>query len=577
MTSYDERPWLARYDPGQPHDIEAEFGSALAMFRATVGRDPDAPIIRYLGAALTRRELDVQSSAFAAALADAGFAAGQRVALYLQNVPQFVISMIGAWKAGGIAVAVNPMNKERELEEILRDSGATVLVCHEDLYLGVARQVIGGTDVRLVITTSALDYQTRGDERVLGALERLSCPGTEDLVALTSRFAGRQAPEDPPFGPGDVAFLTYTSGTTGPPKGAMTTHGNVVFNAQTYRDWIGIGPGDVILGVAPLFHITGSIGHVAVSLLTGATLVLTHRFDPAVAIETIRDERVTFTVGSITVFIALMNAPNADSAALATLTKIYSGGAPIPPSTVTAFQNTFGQYIHNIYGLTETTSPSHAVPLRGDNGSAPVDPASGALSVGVPVYNTVVRIVGEDGHDLPAGEIGELVTRGPQVVPGYWNKPEETAQALPGGALHTGDVGYMDRDGWFYIVDRKKDQINVSGYKVWPREVEDVLYEHDAVREAAVVGVPDPYRGETVKAYVSLKAGRTVTPAELLAHCKQKLAAYKYPREVEILAELPKTVTGKLLRRELRTQAVDTADATTQARVNNDSTESQDD
>jgi long-chain acyl-CoA synthetase len=302
-----------------------------------------------------------------------------------------------------------------------------------------------------------------------------------------------------------------------------------VFNAQTYRDWIGIGPQDVILGVAPLFHITGSIGHVAVSLLTGATLVLTYRFDPAVAIETIRDEKVTFTVGSITVFIALMNAPNTESAALATLTKIYSG-----------------------YGLTETTSPSHAVPL---GGQAPVDQASGALSVGVPVYNTIVRIVDEDGRDLPAGEIGELVTSGPQVVPGYWNKPEETAKALPGGALHTGDVGYMDHDGWFYIVDRKKDQINVSGYKVWPREVEDVLYEHAAVREAAVVGVPDPYRGETVKAYVSLKAGRTVTPGELAAYCRDRLAAYKYPREVEILEELPKTVTGKLLRRELRVRA----------------------
>ena len=314
------------------------------------------------------------------------------------------------------------------------------------------------------------------------------------------------------------------------------------------------------------------------SLLTGATLVLTYRFDPEAAIETIRDEQVTFTVGSITVFIALMNAPNARRDALATLTKIYSGGAPIPPSTVTAFSGTFGQYIHNIYGLTETTSPSHAVPL---GAQAPVDQASGALSVGVPVYNTVVRIVGEDGRDLPPGEVGELVTQGPQVVPGYWNKPGETARALPGGALHTGDVGYMDRDGWFYIVDRKKDQINVSGYKVWPREVEDVLYEHEAVREAAVVGVPDPYRGETVKAYVSLKPGRAVTPAELVAYGRQKLAAYKYPREVEILAELPKTVTGKLLRRELRARAVDTvvdtADVTAQARGNNDSMETQDD
>jgi long-chain acyl-CoA synthetase len=308
--------------------------------------------------------------------------------------------------------------------------------------------------------------------------------------------------------------------------------------------------------VAPLFHITGSIGHVALSLLTGATLVLTYRFDPAVALETIRAERVTFTVGSITVFIALMNAPGADRSALTTLTKIYSGGAPIPPSTVTAFEDLFGQYIHNIYGLTETTSPSHATPLQA---RAPVDPASGALSVGVPVYSTVVRIIGEDGQDLPPGEIGELVTEGPQIVAGYWNKPEETARALPGGALHTGDVGYMDADGWFYIVDRKKDQINVAGYKVWPREVEDVLYEHDAVREAAVVGVPDAYRGETVKAYVSLKpdagAPPDKLPDELIAHCKERLAAYKYPRQLEILPELPKTLTGKILRRELRDQA----------------------
>ncbi len=551
MSIYDQRPWLARYDTGQPDDIEVEFGSVLEMFGATVQRDPDRAAIRYFDGALSRRELDELSGAFAAGLADAGLQAGERVALFLQNVPQFIIAMIGTWKAGGIAVAVNPMNKERELDLILRDCGATALVCLEELYRDVAAGVVGGTGVKLVITTSALEYQTRNDERVLGGIQRARGDGTQDMTELMARFRGQQPP-DPALGPDDVAFLTYTSGTTGPPKGAMTTHRNVVFNAQTYRDWIGIGASDVILGVAPLFHITGSIGHVALSLLTGAPVVLTYRFDPAVAIETIRDERVTFTVGSITVFIALMNAPNAEKDALATLTKIYSGGAPIPPSTVTAFQAAFGQYIHNIYGLTETTSPSHAVPLHA---TAPVDEASGALSVGVPVYNTVVRIVAEDDQDLPPGEVGELVTEGPQVVAGYWNKPEETARALPGGALHTGDVGYMDADGWFYIVDRKKDQINVGGYKVWPREIEDVLYEHEAVREAAVVGVPDPYRGETVKAYVSLKAGSAVTAEELAAHCKQRLAAYKYPRQVEIIDELPKTVTGKILRRELRARA----------------------
>jgi long-chain acyl-CoA synthetase len=551
MSIYDQRPWLARYATGQPHDIEVEFPNALAMFSASAEREPDAPIVKYFDGVLTRRELDELSGAFGAALADGGLRAGERVALFLQNVPQFITAMIGTWKAGGVAVAVNPMNKERELDMILRDSGAAALVCLENLYSDVASKVIDGTSVTQVITTSALDYQTRDDQRLLGGISRVQCEGTHDMAALIDRFRGRQ-PSAPALGPDDVAFLTYTSGTTGPPKGAMTTHRNVVFNAQTYRDWIGITSSDVILGVAPLFHITGSIGHVALSLLTGAPVVLTYRFDPAVAIEAIRDEKVTFTVGSITVFIAMMNAPDARREALSTLTKIYSGGAPIPPSTVTAFSDKFGHYIHNIYGLTETTSPSHAVPLGSE---APVDKTSGALSVGVPVYNTIVRIVGEDGSELPPGEIGELVTEGPQVAAGYWNKPEETARALPGGALHTGDVGYMDGDGWFYIVDRKKDQINVSGFKVWPREVEDVLYEHEAVREAAVVGVPDRYRGETVMAYVSLKPGSTVTPGELTAHCKQRLAAYKYPRQVEILDEMPKTVTGKVLRRELREKA----------------------
>ena len=548
MTVYDEKPWLARYAPGQPAEIEIEFDSALDMFAAAVARNPDNDIIRYFDGRITLRELDELTDAFAAGILDAGFAPGDRVAIFLQNVPQFVIAQLGTWKAGGIAVSINPMNRERELSGLLQDSGATVLVSLESLYRDVASKVIADSAVRTVLTTSELEYQTRSDERIFGGVQRIECAGTQDLAELLERHRGQAPPPVSP-GPDDVAFLTYTSGTTGPPKGAMTTHRNVVFNAQTYRDWIELDGDDVVLGVAPLFHITGLIGHIAIALLVGAPLVLMYRLDPSVTVDTIRDERPTFTVGSITVFIALMNAPNADKDALASLKKIYSGGAPIPPSTVTAFQDTLGHYIHNIYGLTETTSPSHGVPL---GASAPVDPASGALSVGVPVYNTVVRIVGDDGQDLPAGEIGELVTAGPQVVAGYWNKPEESAKALPGGALHTGDVGYMDEAGWFYIVDRKKDQINAGGYKVWPREVEDVLYEHEAVREAAVVGVPDAYRGETVKAFVSLRPGRTVDEAELIAFCKARMAAYKYPRQVEFLDEIPKTVTGKLLRRELR-------------------------
>jgi len=257
----------------------------------------------------------------------------------------------------------------------------------------------------------------------------------------------------------------------------------------------------------------------------------------------------TFTVGAITAFIALMNDPSWDGRDLSSLTKVYSGGAPIAPATIERFQREAGAYIHNIYGLTETTSPSHGVPM---GAQAPVDPSSGALSVGVPIFNTVVQVVDEDGKEVPPGEYGEFVTSGPQVVAGYWNKPEETEHALPGRHLHTGDIGFMDEQGWFYVVDRKKDMIIASGYKVWPREVESVLYQHPAVREAAVVGIPDEYRGETVKAFVSLRPGESASESDLISFCKERMAAYKYPRSIEFVDELPKTVTGKILHRELR-------------------------
>jgi long-chain acyl-CoA synthetase len=224
----------------------------------------------------------------------------------------------------------------------------------------------------------------------------------------------------------------------------------------------------------------------------------------------------------------------------------------VAPSIVDSLEKQYGTYIHNVYGMTETTSPTHATPM---NVRGPVDPRSGALSVGLPVPGLRMQVVDDDDAELPIGEIGELAVSGPTVVPGYWNKPEETAKTFTRGLLHTGDVGFMDEAGWFYIVDRKKDMISAAGYKVWPRDVEDVLYSHEAVRQAAVIGVPDEYRGETVKAYVSLKPGTAVEGTELVAYCKERLAVYKVPRDVEILDELPATVTGKLLRRELRDRA----------------------
>ena len=551
MSVYDERPWLARYGD-QPADYEIEFDDALDMFRAGVERDPDGVALRYFDGVVSRRELDELSDALAVGLLESGFSPGDRLAVYLQNVPQFVVAMVATWKAGGVMVSINPMSRTRELSYLLKDSGATVLLSLESLYGQVAREVVPDTDVRLVLTTSELDLQTRDDERLFAGTRRERHEGTEDLLEFAGRYRG-QTPPPVDLGADDVAFLTYTSGTTGVPKGAMNTHRNVVFTAQVYRDWVHAGRDGAIFGVAPLFHITGLIGHVAVSMLVPAPLVLAYRFEPQVVLDAFVEHRPTFTIGAITALNALLNAPGFSRDHFSSFTSVYSGGAAISPTAERAFREATGIQVHNAYGLTETTSPMTVTPF---GSPSPVDPTSGALSVGVPAPNTIVRIQDDDGRDLPLGEVGEIVAEGPQVVAGYWGKPEETAAGLPGGALHSGDVGFMDAEGWVFIVDRKKDMINASGYKVWPREVEDVLAEHPAVRESAVVGVPDEKRGETVKAYVSLKAGAQATPDELIAHCKERMAAYKYPRQVEVIDELPKTVTGKILRRELRDKGV---------------------
>ena len=548
MSAYDDRPWLALYGDQAP-DYPIEFENALEMFRAGVAKDPSAEAIRYFDGVITRRELDEQSDALASALLAGGFTRGDRLAVYLQNVPQFVISMVATWKAGGVMVSINPMSRVRELSYLLKDSGAKVLVALESLYDEIGRQVVPDTDVELVLTTSELDYQTRADERLFKGMTRQRHEGTTDFGELIAQHRG-EIPPPVTLTADDIAFLTYTSGTTGVPKGAMNTHRNVVFTAQVYRDWVHVDGAGPIFGIAPLFHITGLIGHVAVSMLAPAPLVLAYRFEPQVVLDALLEHRPTFTIGAITAFSALLNAPGFTKDHFASLTSIYSGGAAISPTAEKAFLDATGTQVHNAYGLTETTSPMTVTPF---GSPSPVDPTSGALSVGVPAPNTIVRIQSDDGADLPIGEVGEIVADGPQVIAGYWGKPEETAANLPGGALKSGDVGFMNPEGWVFIVDRKKDMINASGYKVWPREVEDVLAEHPAVRESAVVGVPDEKRGETVKAFVSLKAGATATPEELIAHCKERMAAYKYPRSVVLIDELPKTVTGKILRRELRT------------------------
>ena len=547
MSAYAQRPWLAQYQAGVPADITPEFPNALAMFKASVAANAQRPLIHYFDTTQTVGEVDRMSDALAVALAERGIGAGDRVAVYLQNVPQFVITMLAAWKLGAIMVSVNPMLRHKEVKVILNDSGAKALVTLESLYHDVAAEVLGETPVKVVLTTSELEFVTGELPSLLKGSARRACPGTDDLCTLLKQYDGKFPPPVEIDGE-KIALLTYTSGTTGPPKGAMNLHRNIVYNTQVYRAWMSLSEKDVIVGVAPLFHVTGLIACVTAAMLC-APLVLYFRFDPAVTAELIEKYKATFIVASITVYIALMNNEEARKRDFSSLKKVYSGGAPVAPATVEAYQKLFGAYIHNIYGMTETTSPSHAVPFGAD---APVDPATGALSVGVPVCGATVYIVDDEGNELPPGQIGELVSGGPMVVPGYWQKPEETQNTFEARGIHTGDVGFMDDKGYFYIVDRKKDLIIASGYKVWPREVEDVLYTHPDVREAAVVGVADAYRGESVKAFVSLKPGAKTTGADIVEFCKGLMAAYKRPHEVEIVDELPKTASGKIMRRELR-------------------------
>jgi long-chain acyl-CoA synthetase len=546
------RRWHDLYR-ARPGAIQPASATALDMFRATAARQRESALVHYFDWSLTTGEVDDLSDALAVALQQHGTEPGDRIAVSLQNVPQVVIAVIAAWKCGAAVVPCNPMWRERELTKILSDSGARVLICQDDVYREVARTVVPNTAVQYTITTSPLDFvPIDGDTpRVLADRSRERNVDAMNLLELMAQHAG-QTPVPIEIAGHDAAFMVYTSGTTGEPKAALNTHRNVVFATTVYERWIGFTAGDAILGLAPLFHVTGLIGHVTLSLLTGSPLVLFYRFDAEEACRLTEHYRATFTVSSVTAFIALLNSDAMPRFDLTSLTKVYTGGAPTPPGVLADWHRRTGSRIQPMYGLTEATSPTHMTP---HGVVPPVDPRTGVMSIGVPVFNTDVRIVTERGTDAAPGEIGELVISGPQIVPRYWRRPTETAAALRNRELRTGDVGFMDEAGWFYLVDRAKDMIIASGFKVWPREVEEVLYLHPAVREAAVVGIPDAYRGETIKAVVSLKPGQTATPEEIQQFARGQLAAYKYPRVVEVVDELPKTTSGKIMRRMLKPEA----------------------
>lgn len=535
--------------------LDRAIGPATVLdgWRRRVSDAPDRPALAYFDTVLTAREADEASDALAAAMIDRGVTRGDRVGIYLQNIPQYPLTFLALWKIGAVALILNPMYRNRELRTLIDDAEPIAIVCDEH-DLEVLGSTLRGSTVRLLVSTSGLDLQTRNDPRVFSSTSRVTPRPDDDLMGLVDLYRGRSVPEFAPH-PDDLALLAYTSGTTGPPKGAQISHANAFATALDFGERAGLADGDVVFAVAPLFHITGAMLDAAVALIRDCVLVFAHRFHAAVTLDAFVEHRVTYTIGSITVFNAISETEGATRAHFESVKALYSGGAPIPPATVTAFESAFGCYIHNAYGMTETTAGVIAVP---PGTRAPVDSASGSLSVGLPLPRVTLRTLDSSGEPTAAGIAGELEISGPQVVSGYWRNPDATASTMPEGRLRTGDVAIIDEGGWVYLVDRLKDQINVSGYKVWPREVEDTLYEHPAVFEAAVVGRPDDYQGESVVAYVSLRNGTTVTPDALVDFARDRLAAYKRPKAIHIIDELPKTQTGKIRRAALKPVPVQT-------------------
>ena len=527
--------------------------TGLDMFRATLARGRDAVLVHYFDQPITAGQIDEMSDALAVALQRRGAEHGERIAMYLQNIPQVLIAVLAAWKCGAVIVPCNPMLRERELVKILSDSGSRV----PDL----PGRPLRGRRAR----GAAVDRRPAHDHHVAAPVPRsgqAGAGGARRLVAARQPRRGRsggagrapraaQVPEPVDLTGDDVAFMVYTSGTTGEPKAAMNTHRNVVFATSVYEHWIGLTATDTILGLAPLFHVTGLIGHVTLAMLTGSPLVLFYRFDAEEALPARRTaSRHVHGVRGHRVHRAPQQRGDGEHD-LSSLTKVYTGGAPTPPGVLDDWYRADGH--------------AHPADVRADRGDVAHahDAARRRAAGGRAHRRDVGRRAGvrhRRAHrdrrraSTPAPrEIGELVIAGPQIIPGYWQKPKETAESLRDGELRTGDVGFMDEQGWFYLVDRAKDMIVASGFKVWPREVEEVLYLHPAVREAAVIGIADPYRGETIKAVISLKAGHEATVNEIKAFARERMAAYKYPRVVEIVDELPKTTSGKIMRRLLQT------------------------
>lgn len=531
-----ERVWLKHYPERIKREVDVPDMSVPDMLLATTKIYREKKAIHFYGKEWTYEELTQQVYAFASGIQEQGLEKGDRVAIMLPNCPHYVISYYGTLLAGGIVTQVNPMLVGRDLAHLLGDAGAETIIIYDPL-LPVLQQVIDQTAIRHIITVNFPEEGSSNNNRV-------------NFTDFLRR--AKKPPEPVSIDPAeDVAVLQYTGGTTGRSKGAMLTHRNVVANVTQVREYFKdvIEPGNErYLTVIPLFHVFGMTSCMNLSILVGGMNIMLPRFELEEVLETIKALRPTSFPGVPTMYVALTNHPRAEEYGIDSIKVCNSGSAPMPLELMRSFEAKTGATILEGYGLSESSPVTHCNPNFADR-------KPGSIGIGIPSTDYKIVDLAEGTEEVPVGELGELVVRGPQVMKGYWNMPEETEQALRDGWLYTGDIARMDEDGYVYIVDRKKDLIIASGYNIYPRDVEEVLYEHPAVMEAVVVGVPDEYRGETVKAVLVLKEGKTVTDEEIIAYCRDHLAPYKVPRIVEFRDELPKTNVGKILRRVIREES----------------------
>jgi len=548
-----DRPWLKVKLDGRYSIPPPERKPLYSILTESARLHPGKTCIHYQGRNLTYSEVDEFSSRFASALATLGVKKGDRVAVFMPNISQLVISFFGILKAGGIAVMCNPIYKERELEHQLADSGARVVVACRTVAKGMdlfqsLEACRGRLSLAHVIATSLTDYIPPLKKRLAGiaGIKDVSRESTLDFVNLIESNSplANPVPVDPTE---DIAVLQYTGGTTGVAKGAMLTHYNLLSNAVYGARLFPLSEKDVSLCVLPLFHIYGLTVTMNMPISVGGTLVLLPSFHVDEVAKAIEKMKVTTFSGAPAMYIAINSKPNAKDFHLHSVRACMSGGSALPPAVRRKFMELTQGILVEGYGLSETSPVTHVNPLVG-----------GVVkdgSIGPPFCETEAKIVDSENRyrAMGVGEVGELAVKGPQVMKGYWNQKSETDAVLEDGWFLTGDIARMDDDGYFYIVDRKKDMINVGGFKVYPREVEDALFEHPDIKEAGVIGISDEFSGEVVKAFVVLKdPSKSPTEKEVIDFCQSRLAKYKVPKKVEFVDELPKTLIGKVLRRKLR-------------------------